>query len=291
MTKYNISGRRRNLESLAHVDLRRLDRLRSVVKLLRKDDAVSALLAACNSIGEAYLFGGLVRDALLGSSGVFGDVDIFVSGPLSEDVAGMVSRASLRTNFGGMRLVVGKFDVDIWELSKSRVFRLEKGRERNIKGLLSSVCFSTDAVAVSLAKGRVLADPSFNRTIKRGIFEFVRKPLGLEILQAVRIARITLKNDVKPDQEVSNYFVSCAEKFGLGGLLAAESKWKGRRLLDERLLGILFEWCSLVRATGAVEEAPIFGGDLLFPVLTKPELAKPEWRSRQTESEPLTRMV
>lgn len=256
---------RRSFESLARVDGQSLERLRSVVRLLKKDDSVSALLDSCNSVGEAYLFGGLVRDALLGSTGVFGDVDIFVSGPLDSEFAQQIARVHRRTNFGGMRLVVGRYDVDIWELAKSQAFRFERGPEKNVKGLLSTVCFSTDAVAVSLVTGNVLAHESFNRTVKTRVFEFVSSPLSLEILQVVRIARICVKNGVKPNIDVCKYFVAGVESFSIQGLVAAEQKWKGRRLLDERIIRVLDHWCRSLLATGLISDAPGFGVEPLFP--------------------------
>ena len=259
-----IRSHRRSFESLARVDVQSLERLRSVVRLLKKDDAINALLKVSNEIGEAYLFGGLVRDALLGSSGVFGDVDIFVSGPLDEQTAERVSRVHRRTNFGGMRLVIGRYDVDIWELAKSAAFRFERGLEKNVRGLLSTVCFSTDAVAVSLLTGRVLADSSFNRTVKTRVFEFVSRPLTLEILQVVRVGRICVKNGVRPDREISRYFVDGVDTFGVSELIAAEQKWKGRRLLDERIVRILDQWCRESLSSDFESEGPYFGGEPLF---------------------------
>lgn len=258
---------RRSFESLARVDAQGLERLRAIVRLLKKDDSVNALLESCNSVGEAYLFGGQVRDALLGAIGAFGDVDIFVSGPLDPEFAERVSRIHRRTNFGGMRLVIGRYDVDIWELTKSHAFRYERGPEKSVRGLLSTVCFSTDAVAVSLLSGRVLADSSFNRTAKSRVFEFVSKPSSLEILQVVRIARLCVKNGVRPDAEVCQYFVDGLRSFGVDGLVVAEQKWKGRRLLDERVIRLLGQSCHALLASGRPSEFDWtgFGAETLFP--------------------------
>ncbi|UOV02812.1 hypothetical protein [Pseudoxanthomonas mexicana] len=235
------------------------------MRLLKKDDAVNELLNSCNRVGEAYLFGGLVRDALLGSAGVFGDVDIFVSGPLDADFVESISRVHRRTNFGGMRLVVGRYDVDIWELSKSHAFRFERGSQRNIGGLLSTVCFSTDAVAVSLVSGKILADRRFNETMKSRIFGFVSKPNLLEVLQVVRVARIFVKNGVRPGLDVSKYFVDGVNEFGVDQLISAEKKWKGRRLLDKRTVQVVDEYCRGSLSSGFVLDEPWFGDGVLFP--------------------------
>jgi hypothetical protein len=220
------------------------DKVRSLVRLLQKDDAVAALIDSCNEVGEAFLFGGLVRDALLGSSGVFGDVDIFVSGPLNREFVENIARSSRRTNFGGIRLVVGKFDVDIWELPKSHAFRIEQGRSISIPSLLNTVCFSTDAVAASLLNSKVIASARFKSTLRSRVVSFVKRPNAAEILQVVRIARLIVRNGVIPDEEVARYFVDGEKLFGREALVSAEVKWKGRRVLDLPIMDRVSEICS-----------------------------------------------
>ncbi|WP_235565318.1 hypothetical protein [Lysobacter sp. Root494] len=227
-----------------------LDRARAIVRLLHKDDAVAALLRSCNEVGEAFLFGGMVRDAILGASGAFGDIDIFVSGPLDADFARSLSRYSRRTNFGGMRLVVGKFDVDIWELPQSQAFRIEKGRPISIPSLLDTVCFSTDAVAISLLDSRVIATSKFRGTVRDKVLKFVSVPRGTELLQAVRIARLLVKLDLIPHFDIAKYFLAAIAEFGAAGLVKAEEKWKGRRVLDDFLVEGVRLLCESSVTTG-----------------------------------------
>lgn len=244
------------------VDLAGAERLRSLVRLLYKDDAVSTLLRSCNEVGEAFLFGGAPRDALFGVEGVFGDIDIFVSGPLDTELAHELSRFSRRTNFGGMRLVVGKFDVDIWELPQSHAFRIEKGRSVSIPNLLDSVCFSTDGIAVSLLDGRVLATHIFQRTLRDRALRFVSPPLEFNILYAVRVARLIYRLRTWPDQEVARFFLDAADRSGVEGIVEAEGRWRGRRVLDSAICKRIVEVCSESVAGGA---APEGSAELLLP--------------------------
>lgn len=230
------------------------DELRSLVRLLNKDDAISELIRSCNRIGEAFLFGGVVRDIIFGSSGSFGDLDIFVSGPLDAEFAASISRSSRRTNFGGMRLVVGKYDVDIWELPQSYAFRIEKGRSISIESLLRTVCFSTDSVAVSLVDARVISSSSFRQSVRSRVLSFVSRPLRVDLLQAVRIARLVVKNDVIPDRVVARYYVDSLAAFGCTEFVHAESKWRGRRVLDSYLVDRVEDLCvSVITAPEGAE--------------------------------------
>lgn len=233
--------------TVEEIELRAVEKIRSLVRLLQKDDAVSLLIKSCNQIGEAFLFGGLVRDSMFGSSGAFGDLDIFVSGPLDVDFATMISQASRRTNFGGIRLVVGKFDVDIWELPKSYAFRMESGRSISIPSLLDTVCFSTDAVAVSLMDSRIISSSKFRRTLRTRRFEFVKMPLAVEMLQVVRIARLIVKNRVLPNTDVARYFLEGVKEYGRETLVKADAdKWKSRKILDQLLVDQACHVCEFV---------------------------------------------
>jgi hypothetical protein len=187
----------------------------------------------------------MVRDALFGYKRIFGDLDIFVSGGLDAEAAANISRTSRRTNFGGMRLVVGKFDVDIWELSKSRALSGLKDSDRTINRLLASVCFSTDAVAVSFDSEKVVSSDAFNETLRTGNFKFVVKPQDLDILQVTRAFRISAKTSLMPSLEVCEYLCAGVDKFGVDGLVTAEEKWRGRRVLDERFVRLLDQRCRL----------------------------------------------
>lgn len=237
-------------------ELPNLDRARSFVRLLQKDDTVSLLLKSCNEVGEAFLFGGMVRDLIFGYSGKFGDLDIFVSGPLDIDFALSLARTSRRTNFGGIRLVIGKFDVDIWELPKSNAFRMQKGRAVSIPALLDTVCFSTDAVAISLLEPkRVFSTEKFRSTVRSRKFTFVSAPIEVELLQAVRVARLIIKNEVLPDRAVASYFLRAVDLYGWDKLVNAEAKWKGRRVLDSLLIQRVHELCVAIVDDGEIPTA------------------------------------
>lgn len=230
---------------LLNAEPAQVSRLKSVIRLIRKDDSVNLLLQSSRDIGEAFLFGGMVRDALFGYKRVFGDLDIFVSGYLDAEAASKISRVSRRTNFGGMRLVVGKFDVDIWELSKSHALLGLRDSERTIDRLLSSVCFSTDAVAISLDSGKIVSSDPFNETLGTGIFNFVVKPRDVDILQVTRGFRIAAKTSLKPGLDICDYLCAGVDQFGVAGLVAAEGKWRGRRVLDERFVRLFDQRCRL----------------------------------------------
>src|SRR5262245_19331364 len=80
--------------------------------------AVGAFCERLNDVGDAAIFGGMLRDLLLeGNTKFRSDVDIVVDtgriGALEQLLAPYAPR---KTAFGGFRLFVHKWMVDVWPL-------------------------------------------------------------------------------------------------------------------------------------------------------------------------------
>lgn len=209
------------------------ERLRRFVRRLKKDDDLERFIAILNGPGEAYLFGGAPRDVAFGLGRRIHDLDIFVSGPIDAEEISRYSKFIRKTNFGGLRLVVGKFEVDAWELDKSYAFRMDASAHVSARALLNSVCFSTDGIAVSLKTGRSIITPEFMSSLADRRLDFIVEPKQIEAVVGVRIARLALKLELELTPAVANYFVRCVEEKGVSLLIDAESRWGEHRMLNE----------------------------------------------------------
>lgn len=209
------------------------DRLRRFVRKLKKSDELASFISALNSTGEAYLFGGAPRDVAFGVGRQVNDLDIFVSGPISADLLNTYSHFVRRTNFGGFRLYVGRFEVDAWELSRSHAFLTGRAPYISARALLDTVCFSTDGVAVSLKSGRISASRAFFTSLNDRNLDFVVPPETLDALVCARIARLALKLDLGLSSVVSGYFVRGLDQLGVPAVIGSESRWAGKRILNE----------------------------------------------------------
>ncbi|TYT24964.1 hypothetical protein FZO89_00975 [Luteimonas viscosa] len=210
-----------------------VDKLRRYTRKLKKTDPLGSVIRQWNSHGEAYLFGGAPRDIAFGASKLVNDLDVFVSGPLATDEIGAQASLLKRTNFGGYRFLVGGYEVDAWELSKSYAFRFDASSFVSVRNLLGTVCFSTDGIAVSLKTGRVLASSAFITSLADRRLDFVVPPQKLEPIFGARIARLAFKLDLELTPAVASYFVKCVEEFGISKIIDAESRWGERRILNE----------------------------------------------------------
>ena len=70
--------------------------------------------------GDVYLFGGVLRDlALLGRKGFNSDIDVVVEGNWEQFVSYLDSLKAHKNKFGGYRLTIGGWPVDIWNASET----------------------------------------------------------------------------------------------------------------------------------------------------------------------------
>lgn len=209
------------------------DRLRRYVRLLRKYDGLAHFLASLTRAGEPFLFGGAARDVAFSGRNAVNDLDIFVSGILREEMLCELGYSYKRTNFGGYRLVIDGFDVDVWELQRSHAFRWAPNSSVSVMNLLKTVCFTTDAIAVSLVDGRVIKSADFDWSFQEDTLGFVSPPLGFDALVATRIARVSLKLGLDLSPVVASYFHHCLEKIGIDPIVKAENRWGQKGFLSE----------------------------------------------------------
>lgn len=206
------------------------ERLRRFVARIKKNDDLSNFIRAQNRSGEAFLFGGAPRDVIFSGAANVNDLDIFVSGELQ--ITSELESAR-RTKFGGWRTRVGAYDVDVWRLEDSAAFRKSVVPDISVKELLRTVCFSTDAIAISMAeRGRIVVLPIFLESLDRKRLDFVREPERLEAVYCARIARLVLKLGLLPTPWVASYFIKGLDELGASEILRSEHRWGDRMMLN-----------------------------------------------------------
>jgi predicted nucleotidyltransferase len=78
------------------------------------------LVSASVPDGDVYLFGGVLRDlALYGKKGFKSDIDLVVEGDWSDLVSYIDHIGARKNKFGGYRLIVGEWPVDIWNAEET----------------------------------------------------------------------------------------------------------------------------------------------------------------------------
>lgn len=208
------------------------ERLRRYVRALAKDDDLAEFFRKVGGSGEVYVFGGAPRDVVFSGKHSVNDLDLFVSGRLAEGELASLGSDLRRTNFGGYRFRLGRYDIDIWELEKSHAF-VASASYVSVMNLLKTVCFSTDAIAVSVGSGKIVKSPRFDASFGKNLLDFVVPPNRYDPVVGCRIARLTIKLGLELSPSVASYFIRCVEDFGVPKLIDMESRWREKRILNE----------------------------------------------------------
>lgn len=208
------------------------EKLRRFARRLARRDRLGRFLCELKQFGEPYLFGGAPRDVAFGAARSVHDLDIFVSGTVSRSVLEEFCGSVRKTNFGGYRLNVDGYDVDIWELQRSYAFR-GGAVAVSCQNLLRAVCFSTDGVAISLSTRRILVEQSFLESLASRRLSFVNRPAAIEAVVGARIGRLALKLGLELSPDVAAYLDRCADADGWSSVIGAEARWGEHRILTD----------------------------------------------------------
>ncbi|PNG88875.1 hypothetical protein [Pseudomonas putida] len=127
-----------------------------------------------SSIGEVLLFGGFIRDiALFSVKGFESDIDIVVDSN-KESVDSFFNFYSAQENkFGGYRLDVGGWSVDVWPLKDTWAFKERLVECRGRESLLETTITNWDAVAYSFLDGRLIMKPDYLSQLYNGELDLV----------------------------------------------------------------------------------------------------------------------
>jgi predicted nucleotidyltransferase len=141
-----------------------------------KRSDVADFIKRLSLFGEVLVFGGLLRDiALFGARGFNSDIDLVVDCSIEEMSVFFVTEASAfsRNKFGGYRVEVGGWTVDVWPIRETWAFKhkhvLYEGRE----SLLLTTITNWDAVAFSFKDKQIISSSSYLECLKMGELEVV----------------------------------------------------------------------------------------------------------------------
>ena len=126
------------------------------------------LLAGLDGRGEAFLFGGSLRDlALRGLDARPRDIDIVFSGvPVDEVRAAVRPYTQRQTRFGGFQLSVKGVEVDLWPLASTWAFGQMALATPSFADLPSTTFLDIEAIVAELP----LSTHSRDRIYSRGFF-------------------------------------------------------------------------------------------------------------------------
>ena len=122
------------------------------------------------------MFGGLLRDiALFGGKDFNSDIDLVIdcSADMLADFFVENERLFYRNKFGGYRLEVGGWAVDVWPIHETWAFKTKQVCYKDRSSLLLTTITNWDSVIYSFKDGRIISDMSYLESLRSGELDIV----------------------------------------------------------------------------------------------------------------------
>ncbi len=174
--------------------------------------------------GDVYLFGGVLRDlALLGRRGFNSDIDLVVEGNWSHFVSYLESLKAHKNKFGGYRLMVGGWPIDIWNAKETWAIKQGLVPYKGIASLTETTVLNWDAILMNWRTRSFIHRENYFEEIKLRALDIVLEenpnPLGM----AVRVFRhLCLKDATKLTPSAAKYLANRAMAYSFEELRKAE---------------------------------------------------------------------
>lgn len=184
--------------------------------------------------GDLYLFGGILRDiALYGRKGFNSDIDIVVEGDWDSCEFYLHKKGAIRNKFGGYRLLVEGWPIDIWSARKTWAVTQGYIKYEGIASLTDSTILNWDAILMNWrTRNFISRDGYLESLISRKLDVVLDKnpnPIGM----AVRVFRnLCMKDTRQISLKAANYLTNCASTFSFDELIANEMRSYRNTLID-----------------------------------------------------------
>lgn len=190
--------------------------------------------------GDLYLFGGILRDlALSGRKGFTSDIDIVVD---DDDWMHLVkylrSRGVIQNRFGGFRLKVARWPIDIWNARETWAIREGLVEYYGIESLTETTILNWDAILLNWRTKRIICNPNYFRQIRNRVMDIVLaenpNPLGA----AVRAFRhLCLKDAKELTIRAARYLADAAHEYPDETIIKSEIDSYRDSIIDPAILG------------------------------------------------------
>ncbi len=192
-------------------------------------------LSSLTPTGDVYLFGGVLRDmALFGKRGFNSDIDVVVEGGW-QACSHFLSRHHAKKNkFGGYRITVGEWPVDIWNAEETWAIRQGYVQYDGVASLLKTTILNWDAILMNWRTKVFISSKTYLDNLRGGVMDIVLdknpNPLGMY----VRILRhMYCKDATKVSSSVLKYLYDNSIYYSYAQVSASEGRSYDRSVITE----------------------------------------------------------
>ncbi len=219
--------------------------------------------------GDIYLFGGVLRDlALLGGKGFNSDIDIVVEGEWSSCSNYLDHLGAHRNKFGGYRLKVATWDVDVWSARETWAIKEGIVPYRGIASLTETTVLNWDAILMNWRTRAFIFRHGYFEEMQSRLLDIVLEKNPNPAGMVVRVFRqLCLKYAKSVTSKALTYLADSTATYSLKELTDSELRSYGKSIIDPAM----YRFFQHIKAN---EHLPIERRIALAGELTKTELGE-----------------
>jgi hypothetical protein len=205
-----------------------------------------------SDVGDIAIFGGMLRDLLLEGNAKFrSDVDLVIdTDELSSLEQVIRPYAPHRTAFGGYRVVMRRWIVDLWPLSCTWAIRTGHVKGSTFSDLTRTTFFNWDAVVYELRSGVVHWGAHYVPDLQSRLLAINLAPNPNPEGAAIRALRMALTKQARLSFDLAEYTADVFETVGVDALIESErQKHRPVRVTAEVMIQFL-EYFKIRKAAG-----------------------------------------
>ena len=183
--------------------------------------------------GDIYLFGGILRDmALFGRKGFNSDIDLVVENNWNDCARYIESLGARKNKFGGYRLEVGGWPIDIWNARETWAIKQGLVPYLGIRSLTETTVLNWDAILMNWRTRRFVCREGYLDSIKERNLDIVLEQNPNPIGMAVRVFRhLCIKDAKKITISAAEYLANCTSKYSFDEIRESEIHSYGNTLI------------------------------------------------------------
>jgi hypothetical protein len=224
---------------------KRVDRFFNTPPKFRGEVSSVVMSLTKESTKNIYAFGGLVRDiSLFGITNFSSDVDLVFGGSKTELERALKSLNPIHLSenkFGGFRLRMKSWDIDIWSAADTWAFRESLVTYSSIESLLETTLMSWDSVIYNINDRKLIYRENYLDDILKGRLDIVLEKNPNEIGAMVRLGRtIHSKNVLSLSPKAANLIKYYLSTFSFDDIIQYEINSYNNQYLTTKNLNSLY---------------------------------------------------
>lgn len=196
------------------------------------------VLKTLSLLGNVAIFGGMLRDLCLGGNYKFrSDIDLVIDTDDENALFKNLKVFSLEFNsFGGYRISLSKWKLDIWQLSKTWAFREGYVKNVSFDNLIKTTFFNWDAIVFVQNSNKIYGKENYLETLKSRVLDINLEPNPNPLGAVVRSLRYLIRENAILSPRLTNYIVRTSQLFNSSDLIVTEKERFNGNSLNETLI-------------------------------------------------------